>query len=1168
MLLENCSIPRPVVILLILVSYMSFLSNATAQTELPTVTPPSPDAMSFQRISFENFNSYTGSASISVPLANVQVGPINVPVSLSYVGSHGIKVEEVASEVGLGWSLNAGGMVSRTIRGMPDEQTNYGWLDGDPLPTEMDVSQVDLFEDIATGQNDGEADLYSYSAPGISGSFLMPKSGGISQVPMSSNEINPSARSISSPIHGNESNNWNEFQSFEVISPEGLIYTFSKKEELHSHTYGTATSVSKFKISSWHLTQISDYNSDHIVYFEYDWQNGDDTNTAYQVSYSQSPEKNITPIGVSFGVPRYSVTKVHKPVLKRIYDNHGVNTILFVRDTIPRCDRGGTYALNEVQVYKYGRRVARHQFIYSYFDRNGIVSYSDPCTSRSDFNGAEDGDMYLRLKLDEVKSFNDTDTDHQSHLFTYNTSYYLPSRYSYVRDHWGFYNGEEDNPSLFPKQYLDLSGFQGVEGTHFFIGDANRGVSTDHAKAAVLTRITYPTGGNTQLIYESNEAAQHGLVGDMIDESVTIADGSSGSISISLVTIPMTEVTISSPESFEVGKNCDLKVTFQNVATQNSTVVGFDGSAYNTTGRYINKFRLEAGDYTVTVNKFDGVGDCFDSTGYYPVNVIWGNEVPSNKVGGLRLNSIKNCDGSDCLTKAFDYIREDGGISGYLLTKPRYGFAELDSLNDIGLVGIYPITWHKSYSTNLPLTATSGNVVGYDRVVERQISGGESLGYTVKNYISPFDIKEEEMAFANSRYDAWIQPVWGGYEYPTMPPAPIVNRDWARGKLKKTEHYNDSDLVIQEDEYFYKLFIQTKGSYGIQLDHQDIINPSQFSSDSDFEFFESVLGVVTQGAEGIPMAFAKFYDFPTGKIQQVGTSFVKYDANGDGQTTASSTIYADVVQLDDFVRTSETSNSKGETVSTSYKYTFDNVFGSGDSRQTVLEDLDDLNVKIPVESKSYVAGALNETTQSVYDDFGSDTYLQSVNKAFDGNLFRTTGVVNDYDDDGQPLSVSTMDGMTTLYQWADFGLVNAVATSPVDALLVYYDYEGDAGNNSNQSWSGEKSFSTGGSVTYSHAVGSDMICSYWYLSGGEWVFSGPIAYTGSITITQSTIDDFIICHKDAQVSTNSYDKGQVTSKSGPNGIPTYYEYDGFGRLALIRDHEGNIIQQYEYHYKD
>jgi len=38
------------------------------------------------------------------------------------------------------------------------------------------------------------------------------------------------------------------------------------------------------------------------------------------------------------------------------------------------------------------------------------------------------------------------------------------------------------------------------------------------------------------------------------------------------------------------------------------------------------------------------------------------------------------------------------------------------------------------------------------------------------------------------------------------------------------------------------------------------------------------------------------------------------------------------------------------------------------------------------------------------------------------------------------------------------------------------------------------------------------------------------------------------------------------SETAPNGLITYYEYDNFGRLKLVKDHLGNILQQHAYKY--
>ena len=95
------------------------------------VIPPSPAVSAIQIFVDVPVSLYTGTPEISIPLYVLQTPQLQLPISLNYHAS-GLKVEEHASWVGAGWSLNAGGVVSRTIRGLADELSvpalGYGWF--------------------------------------------------------------------------------------------------------------------------------------------------------------------------------------------------------------------------------------------------------------------------------------------------------------------------------------------------------------------------------------------------------------------------------------------------------------------------------------------------------------------------------------------------------------------------------------------------------------------------------------------------------------------------------------------------------------------------------------------------------------------------------------------------------------------------------------------------------------------------------------------------------------------------------------------------------------------------------------------------------------------------------------------------------------------------------
>lgn len=65
---------------------------------------------------------FHGLPQISVPLTEVRGRGFTLPVSLSYHGG-GIKPDQHPGWVGLGWSLHAGGSITRVIHGMKDEMS-------------------------------------------------------------------------------------------------------------------------------------------------------------------------------------------------------------------------------------------------------------------------------------------------------------------------------------------------------------------------------------------------------------------------------------------------------------------------------------------------------------------------------------------------------------------------------------------------------------------------------------------------------------------------------------------------------------------------------------------------------------------------------------------------------------------------------------------------------------------------------------------------------------------------------------------------------------------------------------------------------------------------------------------------------------------------------------
>lgn len=95
----------------IIVFHINVIAQDIAITKPVIVKPSSAEATALKRYGEIPVDYSTGVPRIEIPLLTVQSGMLEVPVSLSYHAS-GVKINDVASEVGLGWALNCGGMVT------------------------------------------------------------------------------------------------------------------------------------------------------------------------------------------------------------------------------------------------------------------------------------------------------------------------------------------------------------------------------------------------------------------------------------------------------------------------------------------------------------------------------------------------------------------------------------------------------------------------------------------------------------------------------------------------------------------------------------------------------------------------------------------------------------------------------------------------------------------------------------------------------------------------------------------------------------------------------------------------------------------------------------------------------------------------------------------------
>jgi len=127
--------------------------------------------------SLDNVDVTSGTLKISIPLYEIKVNDISVPITLSY-SAFGIKVGQEAGPCGMGWELSAGGKISTNIQGKRDDLFNVG-IQSLPLPVNIenpgvynpkdDGNHKAFTQDVIDGKRDGAWDTYAYSLPNGSG---------------------------------------------------------------------------------------------------------------------------------------------------------------------------------------------------------------------------------------------------------------------------------------------------------------------------------------------------------------------------------------------------------------------------------------------------------------------------------------------------------------------------------------------------------------------------------------------------------------------------------------------------------------------------------------------------------------------------------------------------------------------------------------------------------------------------------------------------------------------------------------------------------------------------------------------------------------------------------------------------------------------------------------
>ena len=841
------------------------------------ILPPSPTASSLGKYGETPVSNYTGIPEINIPIYQIQAGSLTLPISLSYHAS-GIKVEERASWVGLGWALNAGGVITRTVRSKPDEysngyEQNFNWANSES----MSISNAQKIA-IINGNEEVEPDVYYYNFNGRSGRLIY----------LGNNEFIPSpyADIKFTRIKTGISNiNWN------VIDENGIHYQFSNNatEVSSSPSIGIAK-------TAWYLTEISSSNIDNHIFFEYD--NPKVITVPGIKAQNLLLINNPASLSTIINFTNDDVDEVFHTTIKLKRIAFHETEILF--NCSSREDIDNESKLNSIQVNKSGNVNLKYIFTYTYFNN---IEYNPTITKR--------------LKLDKIQQCDANGNCLATHDLEYYDPDSLPFLNSLSQDYWGYFNGIT-NSNLIPSGLIGPCSFVG--GNRQSTGNINI------ANKGTLKKITYPTGGNSVFTYETNDYYSMGdeYKFENATAHATSSNHANNSIGNEYKNIHSTFFKISPIDQnvtveayFNTSVDPSPYTWFENYvtgeiqiidSTTNEIIWSVSHSFSDQESHELYTLNLLKGSYILRVI-VEAIDHRWPNSSNYINTVATGNisyykPIADNEFkrpcGGIRIKKIEdNFATISSLNKirTFEYlnVQANGEIrsSGRLLIKPKYitTYSVINKVLVDGGCGACP-PFFKCVRTNYnnisgnpisPLGSIQSNLIGYDKV---------TVYY------------DENKATGKSEYEYSIAP---GREMGTLF-SPIVNGSYKGGQLLKEKVFkkdlNNNYVLIKSKENEYTFYNQPgspnfKKVYGYMV--KWLINSDDETCGGYDRFFES------------------YYDVTSEWFVKNSETNTQYDMNGQNPNFSTTKYFYDNPSHAQLTRT-ETTNSDGSIYKTYSKF--------------------------------------------------------------------------------------------------------------------------------------------------------------------------------------------------------------------------------------------------------
>lgn len=233
-------------IVITLATLLLSCQNGKAQTNnLIPDTPPTPQAVAFNRLGDYLVNNNYGAPDINIPLFEIDHHGYKIPLALHYEASP-MKPGYNYDVTGLGWTLSGNSCVSRTIKDRADEIgrfNNQFALDPFYLRTGQEMKYKDYIGEL--DKMNYQFDSYNIVLPsGRTIPFFMYKSGGTMQYSLMSSDGN---------VRISCSYSTYSIDAFTVTDENGIVYSFTLADKTSN---GFENDVNADRNVTWLLTSI------------------------------------------------------------------------------------------------------------------------------------------------------------------------------------------------------------------------------------------------------------------------------------------------------------------------------------------------------------------------------------------------------------------------------------------------------------------------------------------------------------------------------------------------------------------------------------------------------------------------------------------------------------------------------------------------------------------------------------------------------------------------------------------------------------------------------------------------------------------------------------------------------------------------------------------------